>query len=74
MTNLLKKNHLAEETINEPIKEESQKCRVEIDQFVDGLKNFIINIKQSVIYNYTTGALEAQKKLQAIQTQRDSNQ
>lgn len=63
MINLLKKNLQAEEVIMVPIKEESSKCRVEIEQFVDDLKNFMANLKQSAIYTYSTGASAAQQKL-----------
>jgi hypothetical protein len=59
MVNLLKKNVQAEEVIMEPIKDESSKCKIEIDQFVDDLKNFMANLKQSLIYNYSTGAVLA---------------
>ena len=45
LANLLKKNLSAEEIIIEPIKEESQKCRVEIEEFVDNLKSFLNNLK-----------------------------
>ncbi len=50
----------------EPIKDESQKCRAEIEEFVDDLKSFLNNLKQSSIYVYSTGAYEASRALLKI--------
>ncbi len=56
----------------QPIKEESQKCRSEIEEFVNNLKNFIADLKHSQIYIYSTGPSKAQEALKSIQSQRDN--
>lgn len=62
-----KKSKTVEEEIADDFKEESQKCKKEIELFQEKIKYYFLDLKQSDLYKYQTGVEKALENFEVIQ-------